>query len=408
MRPLIILVVCLLFLAPVSACTSERQDSAPVQPKVVSKEALEKEVLKLIKENDDTGLRRSIGKVFQLAQLYEKEGDAAQALRVYESGLRADASDIENQVRYGRLLSKVNRRQEAVSTMRIVYDMAESETLIAEAESFLKQAGINIQSSSRKPSKEDVQIAIVPLGNPNQRILAAVSAVLEEKMRIQFPILAREQIGSPDWDRSSEIARAYIDWIRSRASAEQFEQMKEELGHKNNALESYEERTRFLDSFFRKIGAQGHKMRKQFEDELSRASKVGVYEIPKIVDRIAKEHPLSTNAPKIRGYLAITDQHICEGEGKWRFGGAYTGYAVVSYARFAAEFTQEAQNRPRLVTRTIKQAMSSANFILGIPRCTNPNCVRAYPHSLDELDRKPSELCDVCQTALRDVKKKLK
>lgn len=408
MRSLIIPVICLLFLAPVCACTPERQDAEPVQSKVVSKEVLEKEVLKLIKENDDTGLRRSIGKVFQLAQLYEKEGEAAQALRVYESGLRADASDIENQMRYGRLLSKVNRKQEAVSTMRIVYDMAESESLIAEAESFLKQAGINTWPSSRKPSKEDVQIAIVPLGNPNPRILAAVSVLLEEKMGIQFPILAREEIGSPDWDRSREIARAYVDWIRSRVSSEQFDQMKEELGHKNNALESYEERTRFLDTFFQKIGTQGSEMRKQFEDELSRASKVGVYEIPKTVNRIAKEHPLSASNPKIRGYLAITDQHICEGEGKWRFGGASTGYAVVSYARFAAEFTREPQNRARLITRTFKQGMSSANFILGIPRCTNPNCVRAYPHSLDELDRKPSELCDACQATLRDVKQKLK
>lgn len=408
MKRFIILMCWLLVVVPVGGCASESRDTVPPEKKAASKQDLEKEVLKLIKENDDTGLRRAIDKVFQLAQLYENEGDAAQALKVYESGLRADANNIENQMRYARLLSKVKRRQEAVSTMRIVYNMAESEPLIAEAEGFLKQAGIDTQPPSRKPSKEDIQIAIVPLGNPNPRILTAVSVLLEGKMGIQFPILARQEIGSPDWDWSRELVRAYIDWIRSRVSSEQFEQMKEELDHKNNALESYEERTRFLHSFFNKLGSQGREMRKQFEEDLSLASKVGVYEIPKIANRIAKEYPLPTNSSKIRGYIAITDQHICEGEGKWRFGGAYTGYAVVSYARFAAEFTQEPQNRARLITRTFKQAMSSANFVLGIPRCTNPNCVRAYPHSLDELDRKPSELCAVCQAALRDVKQKLK
>jgi hypothetical protein len=178
MKRFIILMCWLLAAVPVGGCVSESRDSVPPEKKAASKQDLEKEVLKLIKTNDDTGVRRAIGKVFQLAQLYEIEGDAAQALTVYESGLRADASNIENQMRYARLLSKASRKQEAVSTMRIVFDMAESEPLTAEAESFLKQAGIDTQPTSRTFPGKGIQIPIVPLGNPNPRVLAAASALL--------------------------------------------------------------------------------------------------------------------------------------------------------------------------------------------------------------------------------------
>ena len=107
---------------------------------------------------------------------------------------------------------------------------------------------------------------------------------------------------------------------------------------------------------------------------------------------------------QIQGYLAITDEDICEGEARWRFGGAFPGYGVVSYHRFTAAFNGEPQDRSRLIARTLKQALSSANFILDIPRCANPNCARAYPHSLSELDRKPTDLCRQCKDALEQRK----
>jgi predicted Zn-dependent protease len=73
----------------------------------------------------------------------------------------------------------------------------------------------------------------------------------------------------------------------------------------------------------------------------------------------------------------------------------------MSYHRFTADFNKEDQNRPRLVRRALKQAVSSSFFVLAIPRCTNPLCIRAYPHSLAELDNKGNEICSSCLNKLK-------
>ena len=84
------------------------------------------------------------------------------------------------------------------------------------------------------------------------------------------------------------------------------------------------------------------------------------------------------------------------------FGTASTGegYGVTSYAQFTAENNNENQNRERLLDRTLKQAFSTGLFMLGIPRCSNPFCGRAYPSSVQEQDQKDDELCDECKENL--------
>jgi len=72
----------------------------------------------------------------------------------------------------------------------------------------------------------------------------------------------------------------------------------------------------------------------------------------------------------------------------------------MSYHRYTAAFNEAPPNRPRLLERTIKQAISTTFYILDIPRCTSPACARAYPHSLVEHDQKPIDLCNDCTRAL--------
>jgi predicted Zn-dependent protease len=35
--------------------------------------------------------------------------------------------------------------------------------------------------------------------------------------------------------------------------------------------------------------------------------------------------------------------------------------------------------------------------MLGVPRCIDPMCARAYPASLEEHDAKGDKLCEVCR-----------
>ena len=46
------------------------------------------------------------------------------------------------------------------------------------------------------------------------------------------------------------------------------------------------------------------------------------------------------------------------------------------------------------------QAFDTVGALLGLPDCTGLSCARAYPHSLEEHDRKLDRLCPECLRAL--------
>jgi len=97
------------------------------------------------------------------------------------------------------------------------------------------------------------------------------------------------------------------------------------------------------------------------------------------------------------GYLGVTSKDIFEKDYNFLFGWGSRGYAAMSYHRFRSEFNYETPNRKRLVQRALKQCLSSAGFVFGVARCSDPTCARAYPHSLAEHDAKGSKLCSTCR-----------
>jgi len=108
----------------------------------------------------------------------------------------------------------------------------------------------------------------------------------------------------------------------------------------------------------------------------------------------------ATRSPRVIGYLGITAADIY-GEGtNFIFGTAAPGAGVMSYARFLSPTGGDAAGDPLVRQRTLKQAISTSFFILGIPRCSSATCVRSYPHSVYEHDRKGSELCAECRQRL--------
>ena len=72
-------------------------------------------------------------------------------------------------------------------------------------------------------------------------------------------------------------------------------------------------------------------------------------------------------------------------------------FGVISAHRFRAAFNEEPPKRDRLEERLLKQSLSTIGFLLGVPRCSTPECARAYPQSLAEHDQKPSTLCAQCR-----------
>lgn len=114
-----------------------------------------------------------------------------------------------------------------------------------------------------------------------------------------------------------------------------------------------------------------------------------------------KDRVRSYKRPKI-GYMGVANVDLFWHDNNFIFGvGSSSGYGVMSYHRFTADFNRETPNRQRLVSRALKQALSTAGFIFGVPRCSDPRCARAYPNSLAEHDAKSTKLCDSCREGFR-------
>ena len=104
-------------------------------------------------------------------------------------------------------------------------------------------------------------------------------------------------------------------------------------------------------------------------------------------------------------YLALVPVDLFAGRASHLFGSADVSgnYAVVSYHRFAASFTNEPAQSARLTERTLKQLLWSTGFAIGVGRCTDPGCARAYPRSIAEHDAKGTDLCEECRAGFAKV-----
>jgi predicted Zn-dependent protease len=107
------------------------------------------------------------------------------------------------------------------------------------------------------------------------------------------------------------------------------------------------------------------------------------------------------NDPRCLGIVGITRQDIYENDYNFLFGWTQKKWGIISYARFS--LGEPTPTYEQFERRTMMQSLSSVGFVIGIPRCTSPNCVRAYPNSLAEMDKKSMELCAECKTNLQDV-----
>ena len=135
----------------------------------------------------------------------------------------------------------------------------------------------------------------------------------------------------------------------------------------------------------------------EFLERLEAAEKDGQYSAERLYRLVVKQYPLTT--PTVR-YLGITDGDIYGENTNYLFGTSGLGHAIMSYHRFGGAFNNAPQNRPRLVKRAVKQAVSSTFFMLNIRRCDSPMCMRAYSSSLEEHDVKNDTLCSWCRQEL--------
>ena len=128
------------------------------------------------------------------------------------------------------------------------------------------------------------------------------------------------------------------------------------------------------------------------------------YDANALMNQISGRFRNMMNEPYSLGILGITAEDIYTDDYNFLFGLGQTRLGVMSYARFLLDKPSTEQ----FEKRAVMQAFSSAGIIIGIPRCTYPSCARAYPHSLEEHDRKDLMLCYECRQNLRQRYARLK
>jgi len=116
------------------------------------------------------------------------------------------------------------------------------------------------------------------------------------------------------------------------------------------------------------------------------------YNADEIQKQLEKDYDYLIKEPDNYGILLVTSYDIYAKDYYSLFGWSDCNTAVISYWGFVSPRV----SFEKQIKRFVMQSFSSTGMLIGIPRCTNPTCARAYPHGLAEQDRKEDILCDEC------------
>jgi archaemetzincin len=76
------------------------------------------------------------------------------------------------------------------------------------------------------------------------------------------------------------------------------------------------------------------------------------------------------------------------------------GAGVVSTSRLGNEYYGRPGSDEDYIDRIAKEGAHEIGHLLGLPHCSDQECVMFRPDTLDELDRKKKVLCQSCSEQL--------
>ncbi len=373
------------------------------EPSEIKKELTEK-VTDLLKKGDSVQIRKNVDDFFRLGDIFFEEGNNEDAVFIYTRALEVNAWRFDYQLRLAALLMKKKDTHQAMSIAKSIYELAEDESLIVQAEELLKTLdgkyleSVKAKDASRNQGQIEnaAEIMLVPIGTVNIRLLAELRKGLEQSMGIRVSI-SETSLGPGKFEGSYAVQyiKNVFEKISSSLSVRNREQLLRAARLKKAVLDTDENKIKFIKAYLDNV-PEGDKARKDFETNLNSFSNQGQYDVDKLIARLKQTFLIDEKSP-VRGYLGITELDLFGGDSNFRFAGAIKDYGVVSYARYKADFNGEGQNRVRLLERTLKQSVSSTLFIVDIPRCITPTCSHGYANSLAEHDLKNVEICPICR-----------
>jgi len=347
-------------------------------------------------------LREHVDDVFALADARAREQKIDEAISLYQRGLQVNPWRLEYQLKLAVLLKQIGLEEQAIEKAEVVRQYAEQEDLIAAADELIRSSKTRDYDDEPPATTKDapsLEIVIVPIETVDAGLLAELRESLQSRLGIKFTVAQEPlSLGGVDRTYAEELVAKLAGEMKEKIPEERHRRMLRELGLTEASLQSYYPRVQFLDRAFQDSGYSQQQI-DEFHATLEALQRKGQHDAQRLLSKLKQDYPLKPTGP-VKGYLAITEADIFTRDYNFLYGWGGRGHGVMSYHRYTATFNDAPPNRPKLLERTIKQAISTTFYILDIPRCTSPACARAYPHSLVEHDQKPIDLCNDCTRAL--------
>jgi HEAT repeat protein/predicted Zn-dependent protease len=370
---------------------------ASAQEKPSSSESLRKQaegVLKL----DSTQARSKVGVVFEFAKRLEAEGKLKEAMRVLDRGLRIHAWALAEQLRYARLLEASGAKEKARTRAKLVFEHAERAQLVKGAAKLLGERLDQDIPLLTQPAGSATTLVLLPLNDPNAALLLRAMAPELARVSGVKVVVARVRLELPPPTRrplQEELAR-----VRASLEAQSSDPgVQAELKLQGKTLEDLAEDQELQNFVLRLYRRTRPSQVAPLEARFAALAEKQQWDGYALMDDVASA-VRSVDRAKVC-YVALTSKDICSSKTNFLFGARKWRHAVVSYHRFRAAFNGELPNRARLLNRTLKQCITSAGHVLGVKRCSQPTCVRAYPNSLQEHDAKKTKVCAECAAGFK-------
>ena len=355
------------------------------------------EVLKLA-QTDNIQAAKQSGLVFNYAERLKQEKAYSDALSFFEQALRLSPWSVDRYMSYVATLKELKFDERAERWARTALDRAEDTPTREEARKWLGE-----KAEERLPEWEgkvsDRAICLVAIGSPPEWLVHRCGHGLQNILGIPVFVL-KEKIALPKSHRSS-----FQRWVTSLRASVQWDnpEVRMFLREKGLPINDLTDR-QVLTAMEALIGAS----RPPEELENFRRLKIQMgsqrydqqWDATKLWEILAENAKRENDRNPI--WLGVTDVDIFGGDTNFIFGMASgpPDCAVVSCARFSADFNGEPPDSNRLSKRLLKQMLSSIGTLLGAQRPIDPTCPRSYPQSLAEHDAKTLNLCGDCRGSI--------
>jgi len=392
MRQFIRAIFCILIIA---FCSCDNADRNIYKRNYTDEELRQLEAkVTLIDRLDNITANQYTDTYFQLGDAYYQHKQCDAATVAFEKGLRLDPWNYLYLLKLALLEFSNKGYPKAYRRLTVVADNCMDEKLCGLAKRYMTKREFKDINKAiiTLPDMRSYSLYLVSFNKTSAVLTSAVAARLAQDFRIHVEILSDTLI--PDRknqnDPREELFNETIAMSKSSSSRAEYQTMLKQVGLASDRNLTLADKAKIVH----------YLCGKEKDGEQLWLSIIAIpeqYDAEILLEQLEERYKYLLGNERVLGVLALTSEDIYSTGLNYVFGSARPKLGVVSYARFMDE------NTPIdiAVKRTVMQAFSTTGFMIEIPRCSTPNCARAFPNSLEEHDRKDDILCDECLENLK-------